>query len=51
MDSIRTNLHLAPNVYDTLVALCKKKGLSKSAVVTVALEKLEREEEDREKGK
>jgi hypothetical protein len=51
MDTQRVNLSLAPYAHKMLVELSKKKGLTKAAIVTIALEKLLREEEDREKNR
>jgi len=47
MERIRINLHLAKHVSDTLSRVSKEKGLTKAAVVTIALERLVREEEER----
>jgi metal-responsive CopG/Arc/MetJ family transcriptional regulator len=40
---------LAPNIYKELVSLEKKKGIKKSALITIAIEKYARAEKKEEK--
>jgi metal-responsive CopG/Arc/MetJ family transcriptional regulator len=45
----RITITLAPNIYKSLEKHTKKKGITKSALISIALEKYVKEEESRDK--
>ena len=49
--SVKVNFSLAPQVADYLKFISEKKGMTRSAIVALALDKLKHEEEIREKEK